>query len=192
MFVVKDTLEEREKKIRDFAEQEPCVGVFVAAVNLEWALRRCILSMGTTSTTILNLSKEEWERLPKETRPSRQKIIDSCSSLHAYADLWRRELRGAASLQTLMNEEIQCPSEWKTRKLNALRDPKSGWEVLQYAYILRNKIFHGAAIGVNERYAKQVIEVYLAAVSALSHFADQNNAPIFGRIIRRPNPFVFK
>ena len=57
MFLVGETWEERKAKIQRFAEQDDCVGVILAAIDVEWMLRRTILILGSSSTIELKNTK---------------------------------------------------------------------------------------------------------------------------------------
>lgn len=50
MFIVNDSLEIRHGKIRRYAEEDATVGLILAAVDLEWTIRRAILALGKNST----------------------------------------------------------------------------------------------------------------------------------------------
>jgi hypothetical protein len=46
MFLVSDTLESRQAKIRQFLTDEPAIAVLLAAADFEWTIRRAILLLG--------------------------------------------------------------------------------------------------------------------------------------------------
>ncbi len=176
MFLVKDTLEEREKKIREFANLDSCVGVLLAAANLEWSLHRCIYAMGHTSTKQL---KEK-----------------ELSSLQGYEKEWRVEIAkfGQLTLEELIDQNISCPDVWlpENRKSKTLTNHNSGWAVLKYAFRLRHVLIHGKVGSSDDLFANTVIDVLLQAARILAEFAEKNNAPIFGKVICRTKPFTFK
>lgn len=49
MFLVSDTLESRQAKIRQFLADEPGIAVLLAAADFEWTVRRAILLLGKDS-----------------------------------------------------------------------------------------------------------------------------------------------
>ncbi len=55
MFIVNDSLEIRHGKIRRYAEEEATVGLILAAVDLEWTIRRAILALGKNSTKYIKV-----------------------------------------------------------------------------------------------------------------------------------------
>jgi hypothetical protein len=75
MFLVSDTLESRQKKIRSFLEREPAIAVLLAAADFEWTVRRAILALGTNPT--------------KDIR----KDFERCRGLDGYKRCWKREVK---------------------------------------------------------------------------------------------------
>ena len=54
MFLVTDTIDERQTKIRSFLAQEPVIAVLLAAADFEWTTRRAILALGKSPTKSIN------------------------------------------------------------------------------------------------------------------------------------------
>jgi hypothetical protein len=46
MFLVSDTLQDRQAKVRRFLTDEPAIAVLLAAADFEWTIRRAILLLG--------------------------------------------------------------------------------------------------------------------------------------------------
>ena len=73
MFLVHDTLEERQEKIASF--DDPFIAVLLAAADFEWTVRRAILALGSSTT--------------KEIK---EKVLRQCSGLDNYKDAWKKEV----------------------------------------------------------------------------------------------------
>jgi hypothetical protein len=93
MFLVSDTLESRQKKIRSFLEREPAIGVILAATDFEWTVRRTILALGTNPTKDIrrNLERER--------------------GLDGYKHCWKREVR--PRLRVGLAQEVP---DWRSLK----------------------------------------------------------------------------
>ena len=74
VFLVLDTLEERQEKIASF--DEPFIAVLLAAPDFEWTARRAILALGSSTT--------------KEIKENTLKL---CSGLKEYKDAWKEEVQ---------------------------------------------------------------------------------------------------
>lgn len=173
MFAVHETREEREATIRKFAEQDVCVGVLLAAANLEWTLSRCIYAMGNRPVSVLR--KEH------------------IASLDAYKEMWKREVaRGDVPALARLMECIKCPQAWmpENRKSAKLAKGRSGWQVLQYAMNFRHNLIHGKQGTAEETFGNTVVNVLLEAARKLEEFARTQGAPIFGKRLSRRNPFI--
>lgn len=72
MFLVKDSISERHRKIRAL---DPFAGVILAAADFEWTVRRAILALGTQPT--------------KAIRESLEKVS---GGLGGYKDKWKKEV----------------------------------------------------------------------------------------------------
>lgn len=53
MFLVKDSPDERERSIRQFLAGEPSIAAVLAAIHLEWTIKRAILKLSSRSTALL-------------------------------------------------------------------------------------------------------------------------------------------
>jgi hypothetical protein len=78
MFLISDTLETRQEKIRGFLHSEPVIAVLLAAADFEWTIRRAILALGKNPT--------------KHIREHRHKLY-RCSSLARYSEVWNNEVK---------------------------------------------------------------------------------------------------
>lgn len=97
-FLVKDTQSERHRRIRAFVTDElALVAVLLAAVDLEWTLRRALYVMGTTPI--------------KELREQR------ISSLRKYARVWRKEVResNARKLEDVVDDWTALEKAYEMR-----------------------------------------------------------------------------
>lgn len=71
MFLVGDTLDIREEKIRSFLPEEPFIAVLLAAAHFEWTIRRAIIL------------------LSKKPNKTTREELKKCSGLSAYKDVWK-------------------------------------------------------------------------------------------------------
>lgn len=171
MFLVSETWEERKAKILSFAEQDCCVGVILATINVEWCLRRCILAMGSTSVSKLN------------------KL--NLSGLDKYKKCWKEEVQPNVnvSLAVLMDTHLTSAKSWKpTKTLKTC----NGWPVLNYAFLLRHVLVHGAKGSASPEFAQQTIDLLLEAADVLVRFAESQGTSIFGKRICRRKCFIPK
>ena len=77
MFLVKDTLPERQEKIRSFLKLEPAIAVILAAADFEWTVRRAILALGCSPTPEI---RQRWKD-------------KHLSGPDAYKDEWKKEVK---------------------------------------------------------------------------------------------------
>lgn len=171
MFLVNETWEERKKKILSFAEQDDCVGVILATINVEWCLRRCILAMGSTSVSKLN------------------KL--NLSGLDKYRKCWKEEVQPNVniSLAVLMDSHLTSVKAWMpTKTLKTC----NGWSVLNYAFQLRHVLVHGAKGSASPEFAQQTIDLLIEAADVLVRFAESQGTSIFGKRICRRKCFIPK
>ena len=180
MFLVGETWEERKAKILSFAEQDCCVGVILATINMEWCLRRCILAMGDNTSTDLV------DELAK------------VSGIKKYQKLWRLQVEKTTGqkLELLMENYLHSAANWKNRKSKLAEekgfDLSTGWGVLCYAVQLRNKLVHGEKGTASVDFANQTIDLLLEAADVLVRFAESQGAPILGKQICRRKCFIPK
>ena len=171
MFSVNETWEDRKVKILCFAEQNLCVGVILATINVEWCLRRCILAMGTSAVVQLN------------------KL--NLSGLGKYKECWKEEVQPNVnvSLVALMDKHLTSAKNWKqTKTLKTC----NGWPVLNYAFKLRHVLVHGAKGSASPEFARKTIDLLLEAAEILIYFAESQGAPIFGKRLCRRKCFAAK
>lgn len=75
MFLVRDTMNGRHKKIRSFLDKEPAIAVLLAAADFEWTARRAILACGSSPMGYL-----------------REHELRTCHGPPAYAECWEKEV----------------------------------------------------------------------------------------------------
>lgn len=76
MFLVADTLDSRQKKIRSFLPREPVIAVLLAAADFEWTVRRAVIALGSSSN-----------------RHIREKVLNKCSGADRYKKAWTSEVK---------------------------------------------------------------------------------------------------
>lgn len=74
MFTVKETSIAREQRITNLVQTDPALAVILAAVHVEWTLRRAIIALGTAPNTVVRAK------------------LSRCHGLQAYKELWRQEV----------------------------------------------------------------------------------------------------
>ena len=74
MFLVHDTLEERQKMI--LSCEDPFIAVLLAAADFEWTIRRAILALGT-----------------RETKTIKDEVLARCFGLDGYKEAWMKEVQ---------------------------------------------------------------------------------------------------
>lgn len=74
MFLVQDSSELRETKIKKLLEEEHTFAVLLAATHFEWTVKRAITALGSSSNIIV-----------------RQKLA-KCHGTNAYKELWQEEV----------------------------------------------------------------------------------------------------
>jgi len=75
MFLITDTLEGRQTKIRSFLVAEPAIAVLLAAADFEWTVRRAILALGYRPNAII-----------------RKESLHRCSGIDEYKGAWVKEV----------------------------------------------------------------------------------------------------
>ena len=75
MFLVSDTLQSRQDKVRSFLVHEPAIAVLLAAADFEWTVRRAILALGYRPNSII-----------------RRESLHRCSGIDGYTEAWMKEV----------------------------------------------------------------------------------------------------
>ena len=83
MFLATDTVEVRDRKVRQLLHSEPSLSLIVAAVNFEWTVCRAIMFLSPLPNTTLRAKMAEYYSLP------------------GYKDLWREEVAKTRHTRTL-------------------------------------------------------------------------------------------
>jgi hypothetical protein len=118
MFLVSDTLIERQKKIRSFLPNDPAIAVLLAAADFEWTARRAILALGKSPT------KEIHERMDKERK-------GGLESLQNYWKIEVKPLFGKDLAAMIKDWEFFRNTAYKLR--NKLIHGATGSTSVQYA-----------------------------------------------------------
>lgn len=149
MFNVRYGSENRERRIREIANEDLTVGVILAAVHFEWMMKRAILKLGTNPTFQLR------EELSRVTGVRRKERSDG-SAQDGYYEVWKREvdsrIRKRSALGTVLG------------KLTDIRDK---------AMKVRGHIVHGNGTCKRED-AEKAIELFLAVGPKLRAFASRH------------------
>lgn len=101
MFLVSDTSQNREKRIRSFLTKDDCaIAVLLAAAHFEWSVSRAILALGTKPNKELHT------------------ILAFCHGLEKYKDIWAQEVvprRNIGRLPTVIKEWATFKKAFKLR-----------------------------------------------------------------------------
>ncbi len=184
MFRVNETKEQRKQTILKFVEQDVCVGVLLAAANLEWTLKRCILMMGQSPTADLR----------------KMQISSLCSKdkdKNTYKRMWDTEIaspRKFNPLNEVINSGVHFPEEWTVKNLprseffnkkyfKEIRE--TGWAALQYAFQCRHDLIHGQKGTLKASHGLVVVSVLLEAFDALVDFSKCRGFDLFSGLKSR-------
>jgi hypothetical protein len=74
VFLVKDSSESREERIKQFLSEDPALAALLSVIHFEWTVRRAIIALGDSPNIIV-----------------RQKL-DGCHGHKAYKELWKQEV----------------------------------------------------------------------------------------------------
>lgn len=97
MFLVTDTIEGRQKKVRSFLDKEPVIAVLLAAVDFEWTVRRAVVALGTNTN-----------------RHIRDTVLKSCHGADDYKKAWNTEVK------PLLKKGLpEVVADWKFLKADA-------------------------------------------------------------------------
>jgi hypothetical protein len=76
MFLVSDTLNDRQQRIRSFDNEDVIIGVLMATMDFEWTLRRAIIALGFQKNATV-----------------RNGVLANCSGLDRYNEAWRQQVK---------------------------------------------------------------------------------------------------
>lgn len=76
MFLVDDTLDTRQDKIKKYIESDIVVALLLASADFEWTVRRAILALGSSPTKII-----------------RKEVLIKCHGLDDYKSAWKKEIK---------------------------------------------------------------------------------------------------
>lgn len=76
MFLVSDSLAQRQSRICEFKGQDASIGAVLAAIDLEWTIRRAILALGTSPNKVI-----------------RDDVLANCHGLGRYKEAWGAEVK---------------------------------------------------------------------------------------------------
>lgn len=74
MFLVSDSSQAREDKIKQFLADDPSLSALLSVIHFEWTIRRAIIALGTSPNVIVR------------SKPR------NCHGIDKYKDLWKDEV----------------------------------------------------------------------------------------------------
>jgi hypothetical protein len=102
MFLVSDSLERRQNKLRDYLKNgEYGITAILAAADFEWTVRRAIIALGTSPNTVI-----------------RDTVLKDCYSLDRYKQAWNKEVKsncGKSLPEIIPNWEFFKTKAYKLR-----------------------------------------------------------------------------
>ena len=132
MFLVKDDIQSRERKLRRFIKSDASIGLIFAVINFEWILRRAIIALGSSSnaevrTTLGNTAggmkgyREVWN---KEVYPKTKQRI------HEFVPEWPK-LKKAIHMRNLLVHGVESCS-WDRAAENAITVLRASKSLIQF------------------------------------------------------------
>lgn len=74
MFLVQDSSESREARIKSFLAEDPPLSALLAVIHFEWTVRRAIIALGTLPNVVVRAK------------------LKNCHGLDRYKDVWKDEV----------------------------------------------------------------------------------------------------
>ncbi|PSB14877.1 hypothetical protein C7B76_15015 [filamentous cyanobacterium CCP2] len=74
MFLVKDSSEVREKRIKQFLDEDPALSALLSVIHFEWTVRRAIVALGSSPNVVVRAK------------------LKNCHGLDKYKDVWKDEV----------------------------------------------------------------------------------------------------
>jgi len=168
MFLVTDSIETRQRKIRQFLRRgEPAIAVLLAAADCERTMRRAILSLGTTPTR--ELAHRLGRKRPKGYVAPAPTPPHYGSSIKGYAKAWKQEVSPFWGLEL---------------KGDVIED----WDSLAKAFQLRHDLIHGDTGTTGQDYAEVQVEALLAATERVHKAAFDRGYDLEKPLRRRLRP----
>ncbi len=202
MFSIYETRENREELLNKFLKVDPCVALVIAFLDFEWTIRRCILALGRSRTSVIRKKfsgelpikfycKDETTEWDKQEEKTGNKCI---CSFEGYKDLWNKEVQPLRKLYLfeLLNSRVNVTEikGFDQNKLNhlKLKEPEiyNTYNFLKFVFRrFRNTLVHGIRTKVQEETAEFVFNFIVACSGALCAYAEEQGESIYGRKILR-------
>jgi hypothetical protein len=74
MFLVQDSSQSRENRIKRFLDEDPTLSALLAVIHFEWTAKRAIIALGTSPNVVI------------------RSRFRACTGLERYKDLWKDEV----------------------------------------------------------------------------------------------------
>jgi hypothetical protein len=162
-FLIGDTLEQREARIRQFLDdRERAIAILLAAADFERTVRRAIF----------HLSREE-------EAPTKKELADKGLTISRYPKAWRKFLTADSLRLGVTAKQVKAG----VKNVDVVISDYSG---LQSAFGVRNSIVHGVESGASEKEARKTVEVILAGTRAITEYAEKQGKPLTDRL--KPGP----
>lgn len=155
MFLVKDTIKGRHKKICSFLDTSPAIAILLAAADFEWCINRFIIGLGNVPNRDIRD-----EILSRSNKQGRRSYV---SGLNAYKNAW---------------EKVRGELEPIDRIIGFDR-----WLALNSAFEKRHALIHGREGTSSRGFAKNVVDTILLCSSQLNDFATDKSVPLYGKRI---------
>lgn len=204
MFSINETRENRVELLNKLLAVDHCVALVIAFLDFEWTIRRCVLALGRSRTSVIH--KKFSGRLPidfyckdettkQDKQEEKTKIYSPVSGLDDYKQIWTKEvlpLRKTSLFDLLKSRvKIRTIEGFDQNKFNKLKQNQCSIgntdEFLKHVYRrFRNTLVHGIRPDVEKDTAKFVFNFIVACSGALCAYAEEQGKPVYGKkIVRR-------
>jgi hypothetical protein len=132
MFLVKDDMRSRERKLRQFIKSDASIGLIFSEINFEWILRRAIIALGSSSSAEVRAElgnksggmdgyKQVWN---KEVYPKTRKRL--CEIIPEWMNLMK-----AIRMRNILVDGVESYS-WDKAAENAITVLRASKSLIQF------------------------------------------------------------
>ena len=210
MFSIYETRENREELLNKFLKVDPCVALVIAFLDFEWTIRRCILALGRSRTSVirkkfsgeLDINVYHIDKNPEQDKQEEKTKKYPVCGLDGYKKIWTKEvfpirkislfdlLKSRVKIRTIEGFDQDKFNQLKQNQCLKLKRKQSSIgntdEFLKFVYDrFRNTLIHGIRTNVQDDNAKFVCKFIIACSGALCSYAEEQGESIYGRKILR-------
>jgi hypothetical protein len=200
MFSINETRENRVELLKKLLDVDHCVALVIAFLDFEWTIRRCVMALGRSRTSVIRdkfsgkrpldfYCKDETTE--QDMQEEKIRIYHPVSGLDKYNKIWTMEvlpLRKISLFDLLKSRvKIRTIEGFDQNKFNKLKQIGNTDEFLKHVYRrFRHALVHGIRSDVEKETAKFVFNFIVACSGALCAYAEEQGKPVYGKkIVRR-------